>query len=148
MKRTSFSDDSCPIARTLDAMGEWWTLLILRDVFYGIRRFDRLLTELGISRNVLTDRLKTLVESKILERKLYQEKPERYEYYLTESGRELMPVLALLMNWGNRWLPTEFGDKPELVHASCGQTAVPLLVCNHCHTEITPHNAHLHKFEN
>lgn len=148
MKRTSFSDDSCPIARTLDVMGEWWTLLILRDVFYETHRFDRLLTELGISRNVLTDRLGTLVESGILKKEMYQEKPERYEYHLTESGRELMPVLALLMNWGNRWLPTEFGDKPKLVHDLCGQTASPLLICNHCRREITPHNAHLHKSEN
>jgi DNA-binding HxlR family transcriptional regulator len=82
-------------------MGEWWTLtlLFLRDVFYGIHRFDRLLTELGISRNVLTDRLRTLVESGILKKKMYQEKPERYEYHLTESGCELLPILALLMNW-------------------------------------------------
>jgi DNA-binding HxlR family transcriptional regulator len=140
MKRTSFADTNCPIARSLDVMGEWWTLLILRDVFCGIRRFDQLLTNLSISRNVLTDRLRTLVESGILERKMYQEKPERFEYYLTERGSELIPVLSILMNWGNRWLMTEPGETVQMIHETCGQSVTPQLVCNHCEEEITLQN--------
>lgn len=148
MKRTSFADASCSIARTLDLMGEWWTLLILRDVFYGVQRFDQLLLSLGISRNVLSDRLRTLVENGILKKQLYQEKPERYEYHLTESGRELLPVLVLLMNWGNRWLVAEIKAKVELIHEPCGQTVAPLLLCNHCNKEITTRNVRLHNSEN
>ena len=132
MKRTSFADTNCPIARTLDVMGEWWTLLILRDVFCGIQRFDQLLSNLSISRNVLTDRLRTLVESGILERKLYQEKPDRFEYHLTTRGSELVPVLSILMNWGNRWLMTEPGETVQMIHETCGQSVTPQLVCNHC----------------
>jgi len=148
MKRTSFADVSCPVARTLDLIGEWWTLLILRDVFYGVRRFDKLLSSLGISRNVLTDRLHTLVESGILEKQIYQQKPERYEYHLTESGRELLPVLVLLMNWGNRWLATDTKVSVELVHEPCGQAVAPLLVCHHCNKQITTRNVRLHNLEN
>lgn len=140
MKRTSFADTSCPIARTLDIMGEWWMLLILRDIFCGIQRFDKLLANLGISRNVLTERLQSLVENGILEKKMYQQKPERYEYNLTDSGRELIPVLAVLMNWGNRWLPARTGESIKFVHQTCGHTVSPILVCNKCSGEITTQN--------
>lgn len=137
MKRTSFADTLCPMARTLDFVGEWWTLLILRDVFYGIHRFDKLLSNLGIARNVLTNRLRTLVENGILEKRLYQDKPARYEYYLTESGRELLPVLSVLISWGNRRLKPQTDAAIELVHETCGHAVVPVLQCNHCHKEVS-----------
>src|SRR5437588_10055882 len=93
----------CSVARTLGLVGEWWTLLVLRDSFRGVRRFDDFQRNLGIARNVLADRLATLVEAGILERRRYQERPERFEYRLTDKGRDLYPVIVTLMQWGDRW---------------------------------------------
>jgi len=140
MKRTDFEGMKCSIAQTLNLIGEWWTPLILRDIFYGIRRFEGLLTHLGISRNILTDRLQTLVDNGILERKLYQQNPERYEYMLTERGIDLYPILISLMAWGDRWLPDAEGPPVELIHKECGKPASPEIVCSHCHKAITARN--------
>ncbi|HEX3452697.1 MAG TPA: helix-turn-helix domain-containing protein, partial [Solirubrobacteraceae bacterium] len=103
MKRTSLNDHPCSIARSLEVVGEWWTPLILRDVFYGLRRFGDLQEDLGISANVLADRLATLVREGVLETRVYRERPERREYVLSEKGRELLPALLALMRWGDRW---------------------------------------------
>src|SRR5687767_5069851 len=103
MRRTSFADMNCSIAQALEVVGEWWTLLILRDVFLGVRRFDDFQKRLGIARNVLADRLDTLVERGILERRPYQDRPPRDEYVLTEKGRDLLPVIHALREWGDRW---------------------------------------------
>ena len=128
MQRTPFNQMACSVARTLDIIGEWWTLLILRDIFYGVHRFDALRRHLGISRKVLTNRLGTLVENEILERVQYREKPIRHEYRLTERGRDLFPVIVLLMDWGDRWL-TEPGEEPvELVDRDTGEPLIPTLV--------------------
>jgi DNA-binding HxlR family transcriptional regulator len=140
MKRTDFQDMKCSIAQTLNLIGEWWTPLILRDIFYGIRRFEGLLMHLGISRNILTDRLQTLVDNGILERKLYQQNPERHEYMLTERGIDLYPILISLMAWGDRWLPGVEGPPVELIHKECGKPASPEIVCSHCHKPITARN--------
>ena len=130
----------CSIAQTLNLIGEWWTPLILRDIFYGVRRFEGLLAHLGISRNILTDRLQTLVDNGILERKLYQTNPERFEYLLTERGIDLYPILISLMAWGDRWLPGEEGPPVELIHKECGKPANPEIVCAHCRKAITARN--------
>jgi DNA-binding HxlR family transcriptional regulator len=140
MKRTNFRGMKCSIAQTLDLIGEWWTPLILRDIFYGVRRFEGLLTHLGISRNILTDRLQTLVDNGVLERKLYQKSPERFEYWLTEKGIDLYPILISLMAWGDRWLPGAEGPPVELIHKECGKPASPEIVCAHCHKAITARN--------
>jgi DNA-binding HxlR family transcriptional regulator len=103
MKRTSLSAHPCSIARTLDVAGEWWTPLILRDVAYGVRRFGEIQEDLGISANVLSDRLEALLAEGLLERRLYQRRPERHEYRLTEKGADLIPTLLALMQWGDRW---------------------------------------------
>ena len=133
MQRTHFDNMSCSVARTLNIIGEWWTLLILRDIFFGIRRFDVLRKHLGISRKVLTARLNTLIENKILERVQYQQNPERYEYQLTERGHDLFPVIVTLMVWGDKWIfeatpPVQLVDrktkdliKPALVSIDTGQ---------------------------
>jgi DNA-binding HxlR family transcriptional regulator len=105
--RVSFADMTCSIARTLDVVGDRWTLLILRDVFRGIHRFDGFLESLPIARNVLADRLGHLVERGVLRREQYAEHPPRYEYRLTRRGRELYPVLLALMDWGDQHLPRE-----------------------------------------
>lgn len=104
MQRTQFKNISCSVARTLDIFGEWWTPLILRDIFYGIRRFDALRRHLGISRKILTSRLKTLVENEILEQARYQQHPDRFEYQLTERGRDLFPIIVMLLSWGDKWI--------------------------------------------
>jgi DNA-binding HxlR family transcriptional regulator len=137
MKRTSFETMNCSIARTLEVVGEWWTLLILRDAFRGVTRFDDFQENLGIARNVLTARLKTLVEHEILERRRYQEHPERHEYLLTERGLDLFPVIASLMRWGDRWAAGPEGPPVVLVHEACGHDAHPVLTCSHCGSEAT-----------
>lgn len=127
----------CSIARALDIVGEWWTPLILRDVFRGIRRFEELQTSLGIARNILSDRLSTLVEGGVLERRRYQEHPARYEYRLTDMGRDYYRVLLALKQWGDRWLAEDEGPPVTLIHASCGHEVTPVLACSHCGEPIT-----------
>jgi len=104
MLRRDYQDQNCSIARTLEVVGERWTLLIVRDAFRGLTRFDQFHENLGIARNVLTDRLNRLVEEGILERVRYSERPERYEYLLTDKGRELRVALAALRQWGDTYL--------------------------------------------
>ncbi len=133
MKRTSVSHMSCSVARAVEVVGEWWTLLILRDVVLGVRRFEGLLRDLGISRNVLTDRLRTLVEHGVLQRHRYSEAAERYEYHLTEKGEQLFPVLIALMRWGDVWEPaTDAGPPILLLHTACGHDTAAQLTCSHC----------------
>jgi DNA-binding HxlR family transcriptional regulator len=129
---------SCSIGRAMDILGERWTFLILRESFYGVRRFSDMQRNLGIARNILSTRLQTLVANGILERRLYQEEPPRHEYRLTETGMDLYPAIVTLMRWGDRHLS---GECPPVVlrHNSCGHEADPLLVCSHCHEELDPH---------
>jgi DNA-binding HxlR family transcriptional regulator len=132
MKRTSLAHHACSIARTLDVAGEWWTPLILRDVAYGVRRFGEIERDLGISANVLADRLDALVADGLLETRVYQQRPERHEYHLTEMGADLVPALIALMRWGDRW-KWPGGKGPVLVtHAGCGGAARAELRCERC----------------
>jgi DNA-binding HxlR family transcriptional regulator len=117
----------CPIARSLERVGEWWSILILRDAFYGLTRFDEFQKSLGIAANMLTKRLNALVEAGLLERRLYSEKPPRHEYVLTERGRDFRPVLLALLSWGNKHFAPE-GASVQLVDAKTGAPAEPLLV--------------------
>lgn len=105
MRRKSFAEDRCPVARTLDRVGDPWSMLILRDAGFGSTRFDQFETSLGIAPNMLTRRLETLVEAGMLERRLYSEKPARYEYLLTARGRDFQPVLAALKAFGESHYP-------------------------------------------
>ncbi|MEV4442149.1 helix-turn-helix domain-containing protein, partial [Streptomyces sp. NPDC049577] len=98
------ADDACGIAQAAAVVGDWWSLLVLREIARGHVRFDRLAGELGLSRKVLAERLRTLTEQHVLERRLYQNRPPRYEYVLTERGRGLLPVLVALQDWADRWL--------------------------------------------
>ena len=104
MLNRDYEGQNCSIARALEVVGERWTLLIIRDVFLGLHRFDELQESLGIARNVLTDRLNRLVDEGVLERVLYSERPERYEYQLTKKGRDLQIALAALSQWGDAYL--------------------------------------------
>ena len=127
MQRTSFSDMPCPIARSLEHVGEWWSILILREAFNGRTRFDEFRDILGVAPNILTRRLKALVAAGLLERRQYCERPPRDEYVLTERGRDFHPVLLSLLVWGNRHFAPE-GPTVELVHTATGRPADPVLV--------------------
>lgn len=136
MRRTSFAAMPCSVARTLEVVGEWWSLLVLRDAFKGVRRFDDFQRSLGIARNILTDRLSTLVVEGVLERRLYQSRPERYEYRLTEKGRDLYPIIVGLMHWGDRWAADEMGPPVVLTHKACGHDGLPVMTCAHCGEQV------------
>jgi DNA-binding HxlR family transcriptional regulator len=135
MTRTDFSEMDCSIARTLEVIGERWSLLIVRDAYYGVRRFDDFRADLGIARNVLTDRLNTLVAQGVFERRQYHERPARYEYVLTDKGRELLPVILTMMRWGDRW-ESEGMPPVTLTHTTCGHDTTPVVTCAHCHGEL------------
>jgi DNA-binding HxlR family transcriptional regulator len=137
MLKRDYTGQNCSIARTLELVGERWSLLIIRDVFRGRRRFDQLQESLGIATNVLSSRLDRLVEAGILERVSYQERPVRYEYRLTERGVELRTPLIALMHWGDRYLAP---DGPPVVteHATCGAPVVAQLVCSGCGERVAP----------
>jgi DNA-binding HxlR family transcriptional regulator len=136
MKRTSLSDHPCSIARTLDVVGEWWTPLILRDVAYGVRRFGEIQQDLGVSANVLSDRLEGLLAEGILERRLYQQRPERHEYHLSEKGAELIPPLLALMQWGDRWKWPGARGPVRVTHDQCAHEVQLELRCEHCEREV------------
>ena len=127
MRRTGFADLPCPIARSLERVGEWWSILILRDAFAGLTRFEEFQDSLGIAPNMLTRRLTALVEDGLLERRRYSERPPRHEYVLTERGRDFRPVLLAMMAWGNRHFAPE-GASVQIVDAQTGAPADPVLV--------------------
>ncbi|HSJ46116.1 MAG TPA: helix-turn-helix domain-containing protein [Euzebyales bacterium] len=139
-RRVDLSAFSCSVARTLDVVGDKWTLLVLRDAFYGVRRFEDFTRDLGIARNILTDRLGRLVDAGVLERRQYEEHPPRFEYRLTAKGRDLLPVLLAMMHWGDTWAGP--GDDPpiDLIHDACGRTTHAVTVCAGCGEELTPFN--------
>lgn len=141
--RIDLSDFACSVARTLELVGDKWTLLVIRDAFYGVRRFEDFTRDLGIARNVLTDRLRGLVDAGILEKRPYQERPPRHEYRLTAQGRDLHGVLLTLMHWGDTWAPAG-GDPPvELIHHDCGEVTHAVAACAECRGELTPFNVHI-----
>ena len=140
MRNTSFAGMHCSIARSLELIGDWWTPLVLRDLYLGLSRFDQLVTDLGISRNLLTDRLNTLVEGGIVQREAYQDRPTRYAYALTEAGRELVPVLFALTAWGDKWVTPEGGPPIRFRHNACGELATAEITCSHCQGPLTADN--------
>lgn len=116
----------------MDLLGDWWTPLVLREAFYGIRRFDEFQNELGIARNTLNDRLRRLVNEGLLEKRLYQTEPRRYDYVLTDKGRDFFGVLAAMSRWGDRWLADEEGAPVTFHHEACGQDTHAEVVCAGC----------------
>jgi DNA-binding HxlR family transcriptional regulator len=136
VQRASFRDMHSSIAQCLEIVGEWWTLLIVRDAFLGVRRFDEFQERLGISRNVLHQRLTTLVEGGVLERVPYSEHPPRHEYRLTEKGRDLWPVITTMRQWGDRWAAPD-GPPLELIHTACGAVTTIVPTCSVCGEPVT-----------
>ena len=131
------NDQACSIAATLEVIGDRWTVLILRDVFRGVRRFGELHDDLGIARNLLSDRLQRLVDHDVLEKVPYQERPVRFEYRLTAKGAALSPALIALMRWGDEWY-AEGGPPVELVHDRCGTPLQQQPLCPTCDEFVSP----------
>ncbi|MDT5165442.1 MAG: hypothetical protein QOC88_2336 [Mycobacterium sp.] len=128
------------VARALEIVGERWTLLILREAFFGVRRFGQLARNLKIPRPTLSTRLRTLVDKGLLDKVLYATDPDRHEYRLTDPGRDLFAAIVVLMQWGDQHLPHPQGPPIVLRHQPCDQSAQPMLVCAHCRQEISAHN--------
>lgn len=129
MRRTRFDDWDCPIARSVDILGDWWTPLVIRQAFLGSRRFEQFSDQLGIPRNVLTDRLNRLIDEGILERRAYQDRPVRHEYRLTDKGIALYPVIVSLLEWGNQWLDWDGEGPPvQLVDRDTREPVEPVIV--------------------
>ncbi len=127
----------CSLARTLEVIGDWWSPLIIRDLYLGLDRFDQLVADLGVSRNLLTDRLATLVAGGVIERETYQHNPKRYRYTLTDAGAELVPVLLALTAWGDRWVAPEAGPPMRFRHDPCRHLSTPTVTCSACRQPIT-----------
>jgi DNA-binding HxlR family transcriptional regulator len=128
----------CSVARALSVVGERWTLLILRDAFFGTRRFDQFQASLGITRHRLSERLNKLVEQGVLTRVPYCERPPRYEYRLTRKGLALYPVLMTLGRWGDEWMDRGEGAPVDYVHNGCGHRTRPVLTCSECGEALRP----------
>jgi DNA-binding HxlR family transcriptional regulator len=127
---------TCSIGRAMEILGERWTLLILRECFYGVKRYSVMQRNLGIARNILSARLRLLVRTGVLERRRYQDEPERFEYKLTQKGLGLYPAVVAIMRWGDEHLSD--GEAPVVLRHSCGHAADPVLVCAHCRGELDP----------
>jgi DNA-binding HxlR family transcriptional regulator len=127
----------CSIARTLDVVGEKWALLAIREVFLGDHRFDEIVRRTGALRDTLAARLRTLVAAGVLERRQYCEHPARFEYHLTQAGRDLQPVILMLMRWGDRYLAGADGPPLVLEH-SCGHRLEAEVICAACQEPIAP----------
>lgn len=137
MKWQEIGDLPCSIARSLSVVGDRWTLMVLRNAFLGVRRFDDFQAQLGVTRHVLSDRLKRLVDAGIFQKQAYADRQERFEYRLTEKGRDLYPVLMALTAWGDKWMDEGKGMPLIYQHKECGQHFTPITVCSVCGKPIT-----------
>jgi DNA-binding HxlR family transcriptional regulator len=131
VERKSFREVNCSVAQGLELIGEWWTLLIIRDTFMGVTRFDDFQHRLGISRNVLNQRLTRLVDEGILRKVPYQDRPVRYDYRLTEKGIDLWPVITAIRQWGDKYAAPN-GPPIQVVHKSCGHLSEAIMHCSAC----------------
>jgi DNA-binding HxlR family transcriptional regulator len=138
MRWNELSDENCSLARSLAIIGDRWTLLILRDAFLRVRRFDEFQARLGIARRVLNERLSSLVEDGVLEKTPYQQRPTRYEYRLTQKGLNLYPVILSLVHWGDTYYAGEDGLPVIHKHKTCGHAFRSVLTCSCCHEPIDP----------
>jgi DNA-binding HxlR family transcriptional regulator len=141
MLRNDYENQACSIAGALEVVGERWSLLIVRDVMLGLRRFDELQAHLGIARNVLQVRLTRLIEEGVLEKHLYQERPQRYEYRLTEKGLDLWPMIVALMKWGDRYAAPADGPAVLIEHRGCGGSIDAHGVCEACGAHLSARDA-------
>lgn len=131
VERKSFAAMHCSVAQCLEVVGEWWSMLILRDAFLGVTRFDQFQERLGISRNILSQRLSRLVDEGILDKLAYSEHPPRYDYRLTAKGRDLWPLLTAMRQWGDKYAAPE-GPPLQVLHKGCGKVSQAVMTCSVC----------------
>ena len=136
VERKSFAGMHCSVAQCLDVVGEWWSMLVIRDAFLGVTRFDDFQERLGISRNILNQRLTRLVEEGVLEKVEYSHHPPRYDYRLTDKGRDLWPVLTAMRQWGDKYAAPD-GPPLRVVHKKCGKVSQAMLTCSVCGESLT-----------
>ena len=132
MRWSDIDQQDCSVAQALSVVGDRWTMLILKEAFMRVRRFEDFQERTGAPRPILAERLKTLVDDDVLERRLYSERPDRYEYRLTEKGLDLWPVLVSLLRWGDKWMTGRDGPPVEIRHRACGHAIHPELACPEC----------------
>jgi DNA-binding HxlR family transcriptional regulator len=140
--RSDYPHQDCSAAYALELVGERWTLLVIRDVFAGFRRFDEIQQDLGVARNVLSNRLQRLVDDGILERRPYSENPPRHEYFLTEKGIDLWPILIAMMRWGDRYGKWPQGPPLVVLHKDCGGEMDDHFTCTRCGERMRARDAH------
>ena len=140
MKWNQISEQTCSIARSASIFGDRWTLLILRDIFWKVRRFSALQKSLGITKHRLSDRLNRLVESGVLYKELYDENRQHFEYKLTEKGDDLLPIMLAIANWGDKWEVDSDGPPVNYFHSACGKKGIPRISCTECGEELNAGN--------
>jgi DNA-binding HxlR family transcriptional regulator len=145
MRWNELSDEACSVARTVSVIGDRWTLLILRECFLRVRRFEEFQARLGITRPILADRLKQLVEAFVLVKVPYQERPVRHEYRLTQKGIDLHPILMAIVHWGDVHMVDKKGRPLLHTHTKCGKDFDPVMVCSECGEPIVAREVHLHR---
>ena len=142
-KRRSFDHMPHGMAAALDVIGEWWTPLVIRSVFKGNVRFEAIQSDLGVARNILTDRLTSLVGAGVLRKVQYNDRPVRFEYHLTDKGQDLYGVLITIKAWGDKWV-LGGSPVPVVVHTACGSVLSPTVVCGDCREQVTFGDTHIH----
>lgn len=138
MKWNEIANQECSIARTLSVVGDTWTMLVIRELFNGNRRFNGLERETGAPSAILTERLASLEHDGVIDKRPYSSRRDRFEYRLTDKGRDLYPILVSLMTWGDRWMSANQPPPVQLHHATCGQPTTPTLCCSNCGDPIDP----------
>jgi DNA-binding HxlR family transcriptional regulator len=144
MKWDALEDEQCSLARTVSVIGDRWTLLILRDCFLRVRRFEAFQSRLKITRHLLAERLKKLVATGVLRKVAYLQRPLRYEYILTQKGLDLYPIIMEIVHWGDVHMVDERGRPRLHEHKRCGHSFDPVMVCSHCGEEITAKEVIVH----
>jgi DNA-binding HxlR family transcriptional regulator len=144
MRWDSLEQEQCSVARTVAVIGDRWSLLVLRDCFLRVRRFEEFQSRLGVTRHILADRLKKLVHFGVLRRAPYQQKPTRYEYILTQKGLDLYPVVMSIVHWGDTHMVDERGRPMLHEHRRCGRMFDPVLTCSECGEPIIAKEVHVH----
>ncbi|HKU97618.1 MAG TPA: helix-turn-helix domain-containing protein [Vineibacter sp.] len=144
MRWRELDREACSVARTVSVIGDRWTLLVLRDCFMRVRRFEAFQARLGITRHVLADRLRKLVKAGVLSKVAYQQRPRRYEYRLTDAGLDLYPVMMAIVHWGDVHRAGRRGRPLLHEHKGCGHRFDPVTVCSACGEPISPREVHVH----
>lgn len=145
MHWNKLEQESCSLARTVSVIGDRWTLLILRDCFLRVRRFEEFQARLGVTRPILASRLRKLVKDFVLAKVPYQERPLRYEYRLTQKGLDLYPILMSIVHWGDVHMAGKKGRPLLHQHMSCGKTFDPVVICSECGEPLDPRKVHVHR---